>query len=353
MQHGLGLSYGQLGLLASVPLVLGGALELPLGLLAGHGRRRRLTVLGGGLLFVATIAAVALARDFLELLAASVVFYPASGAFVTLTEATLLDASPDRQAHVMARWGTAGWAGALSGPLLFVAVITAGGNWRAAFLVVAALSALTWLAVLPARATDGVGDEPGWRELRAALRWPVLRLLVLLEVANWLVDVLTGFIAVYLVNVAHASPPVAALAVALRLAAGLGGNSLLIVALRKLSDLTVLRATALLALLLFPGFLVVPGLAGKLVLLALLSAASATWYPLLEARLYGAVPSPVAVTLTSAAALGGGLGPLAVGAAAGLLGLTWALAGLTLVPAALFWLLRDDRTRSPAHPGHQ
>lgn len=355
MQHGLGLSYGQLGLLVSVPLLVGGALELPLGLLAGHGRRRRMVVLGGGLAFIATVAAVAFAQNFPELLAAFVLFYPASGAFVTLTEATLLDADPDRQAQLMARWGTAGWAGALAGPLLFACVIALGGGWRTSFLVIAAVSALTWFAMLRAPAGDSADDEEpaGWRELKAALRWPVLRLLVLLEVTNWLVDVLTGFIAVYLVNVVHASPSVAALGVALRLAAGLGGNSLLIVPLRKLSDLTVLRATALLALLLFPAFLLVPGLAVKLGVLTLLSAATATWYPLLEARLYGAVPSPVAVTLTSAAGLAGGLGPLAVGVAAALLGLSWAMAGLTLVPAALFWMLRSDRTPPQERPDHR
>jgi len=355
MQHGLGLSYGQLGLLVSVPIVLGGALELPLGLLAGHGRRRRLVVLGGGLMFIATVAAVAFARNFVELLAAFVLFYPASGAFVTLTEAALLDAEPDRQAQLMARWGTAGWAGALTGPLLYAGVIAAGGGWQTSFLVMAAVSALTWLAMFSVRAGDNTDDEEpaGWRELKASLRWPVLRLLVVLEVTNWLVDVLTGFIAVYLVDVVHTSPAVAALGVSLRLAAGLGGNSLLIVLLRKLSDLTILRATALIALLLFPGFLLVPGLAAKLGLLTLLSAATATWYPLLEARLYGAVPSPVAVTLTSAAGLAGGLGPLAVGAAAALLGLSWAMAGLTLVPAALLWLLRSDRTPPQAHPGRQ
>jgi hypothetical protein len=45
--------------------------------------------------------------------------------------------------------------------------------------------------------------------------------------------------------------------------------------------------------------------------------ATATWYPLLLARLYGTVPSPVAVTLSSAASMAGGVGPLAVGIAAG------------------------------------
>jgi hypothetical protein len=43
----------------------------------------------------------------------------------------------------------------------------------------------------------------------------------------------------------------------------------------------------------------------------------------------------VAVTLSSAAGLAGGLGPLAVGLLAQVFGLSWALAGLALVPVAV------------------
>ena len=53
--------------------------------------------------------------------------------------------------------------------------------------------------------------------------------------------------------------------------------------------------------------------------------------------MYGSLPgrSSVAVTLSSAAGLAGGLGPLAVGLSAGALGLPWALAGLAVVPVAI------------------
>jgi hypothetical protein len=187
-----------------------------------------------------------------------------------------------------------------------------------------------------AKAEAGADHGAGVRDVLAAgRRLSVLRWLILLEVANWLVDVLTGFVAVYLVAVVHASPLVAAVAVALRMGAGLAGDALLIMALKQTSDDAVLRVTAVAALLLYPGFLLVPGLAAKLVTLVLLSMATATWYPLLLARLYGTVPSSVAVTLSSAASMAGGLGPLAVGIAAGVLGLPWALAGLTVVPLAL------------------
>jgi len=351
IRHDLGLSYAQVGLLGSVPLLAGGALELPLGVLAGgQPRRRRLAVLGGGILFILSLAAVAGARSFAVLLCAFTAFYPASGAFVSLTQATLMDAGPDRQAQVMARWDLAGSAGAVAGPLLLIAVLAAGGGWRVAYLILAGLAGLTWAGIClrdphPAAAERHESGDPlgHWaRELVTALRnWSALRWLGLLVVADLLVDVLTGFLALYLVDVAHLRPAVAALAIAVRLGSALAGDAALVFVLERAAvsdlDLTVLRFSAAAAALLYPGFLLAPGLAAKLVILAALSAATAAWYPLLQARLYGSLPgrSAMAVTLSSAAGMAGGLGPLAVGLAAQWFGLPRALAALTVVPVVL------------------
>jgi hypothetical protein len=46
----------------------------------------------------------------------------------------------------------------------------------------------------------------------------------------------------------------------------------------------------------------------------------------------------VAVTLSTAAGMAGGLGPLAVGLIANAFGLPWALAGLIVVPVAILAL---------------
>jgi FSR family fosmidomycin resistance protein-like MFS transporter len=187
------------------------------------------------------------------------------------------------------------------------------------------------------------------REIGRALRdWGTLRWLLLIEVADLLVDVFTGFLALYLVDVANLTPAVAALAIAVRLGAALAGGAALIVILERVGDLTVLRVSAAAAALLYPGFLLVPGVVPKLAVLAALSAATAPWYPVLQARLYGSLPgrSSVAVTLSSAAGLAGGLGPLAVGLVAQAFGLSWALAGLVLVPVAV--LLVPGRARPEA-----
>jgi FSR family fosmidomycin resistance protein-like MFS transporter len=356
IRHDLGLSYGQIGLLAAVPLLVGGLAELPLGVLAGQGRGRRRAVLGGGVIFVVTLAGVAAARSFAALLAAFIAFYPASGAFVSLTQAELMDAQPTRQAQGMARWELAGATGAVAGPLLVMAVLTSGGDWRDAYLVLAGVAAAAWLGsclrgpvgmtaaatqvAYEERGTEAGGD--GWmaraREVTAAARnGGVLRWLVLLQVADLLVDVFSGFLGLYLVDVAHLSPGVAALGIAIRLGAALAGDAVLVWVLERAEDRTVLRVSAVAAALLYPGFLLVPGVVAKLVMLAGLSAATASWYPLLQARLYESLPgrSSVAVTLSSAAGMTGGLGPLAVGLIAEALGLTWALAGLVIVPVAI------------------
>ena len=341
-----------------MPLLAGGLLELPLGVLAGEGKRRRLAVLAGGIVFVLTLLGVASARSFAVLLCAFVAFYPASGAFVSLTQAELMDTWPDRHAQVMARWELAGSVGAVAGPLLLTAVLASGGGWRDAYLVLAVLAALAWLgrclrgpqaAVTGTVAGAGVaaGEAEGrpWtvrgREVLEALRdWGTVRWLVLLQVTDLLGDVFTGFLALYLVDVEQLRPAIAALAIAIRLGASLAGGGALIVVLERVGDLTVLRATAAAAALLYPGFLLVPGVAPKLAMLAVLSAATAPWYPLLQARLYGSVPgrSSAAVTLSSAAGLAGGLGPLAVGLTAQAFGLGWALAGLVVVPLAVLAL---------------
>lgn len=356
IRHDLGLSYVQVGLLAAVPLFAGSLLELPFGVISGTGTRRRRFILGGGLVFIAAVLGAGLATTFAWLLAALVIFFPASGVFVSLTQSALMDAAPERQAQHMARWTLAGSLGAVAGPLLVSAVLAVGGTWRAALIVVAAGSALAWLAVGAtsrggvASSDDATGDEPGWPGWRAAaqIAWKsgALRWLVLLEVADLLLDVLTAFLALYLIAATHASPAVSALGVAVRLGAGLAGDVILIHLLERRDSRRVLRASVWLIMVLLPGFLLVPGLGLKLAALAALTIATAPWYPVLKAELFGSLPgrSGLAVSLASASDLVGGLGPLAVGLLAERFGLDWAMASLCAVPVAMLAVPPARRT---------
>lgn len=352
IRRDLGLSYGQLGLLAAAPVLLGSLLELPVGALAGHGRRRHRIILAGGAVFLAALLGTALAGSFAGLLISFIAFYPASGAFVSLTEASLMDADPDRQEQQMARWTLAGSVGAVLGPLLLTGILAAGGGWRDGYLLAAGAAAVAWLGLArwPPRAAASAAaarhPAPGLRQVPgqvagALRRAGVLRWLALLEVSDLLLDVFTGFLAVYFVAVVHASPEQAALAVAVRYGAGIAGDLVVIRVLDRVSGLPVLRASAAAALLLYPAFLLVPGLVAKLALLAVLTIATAPWYPVAQAQLYASLPgqSGIAVTLSSAAALAGGLGPLAVGFAAEQAGLAVTLAGLVLAPATVLCLV--------------
>jgi len=365
IRRDLDLSYGQIGLLESAPLLLGSIMELPLGILAGHGRRRRRAVLLGGVLLILTLIGAAAARSFAGLLVAFVLFFPASGAFVSLTQSGLMDADPGRREHHMARWELAGSAGSLAGPVLVIAVLAAGGGWRSAYLALAAAAAAAWLGVarnapVPVPA-DGPGADPaaGTAAVRrapptspslfTALRQPgVVRWLVLLQVSDLLLDVFTGFLALYLVAVVHATPEQAALGVAIRLGAGLAGDAALISALSHVSGLVLLRASAAVTAVVFPAFLLAGGLVPKLLLLGCLSVVTAPWYPVLQAELYGSLPddSGVVVSLSSAAGLLGGAVPLAVGLLAQRFGLAWALACLAIAPPLLLTGLRRSRGRA-------
>jgi MFS transporter, FSR family, fosmidomycin resistance protein len=367
IKHDLSLSYLQIGLLSAVPLIAGSILELPVGIVSGTGARRRWFILAGGVIFVVSVLATGLAPGFAVLLVALTIFFPASGTFVSLSQSALIDSATERQAQRMARWTLAGSAGALTGPLLVAAVLASGGSWRLAFMACAACSVLAWLAVAatgradgaggqaagaergpaPAEAADrdSAGDESGWPGWRPAIgivrRSGALRWLLLLEVSDLLLDVLTTFLALYLVEAAHAGPFAAALGVGVRLGAGLVGDLVLIQLLERFDSRRVLRASVWLTLGLLPAFLLAAGLGAKLMLLAALTLATAPWYPVLKAELFGSLPgrSGLAVSLSSASGLAGGLGPLAVGLLAQQFGLSWAMAALCVAPVIMLVLV--------------
>jgi FSR family fosmidomycin resistance protein-like MFS transporter len=356
----LHLDYTQVGLLIAVPLLVGSLVELPLGLVAGYGKRRQKLVVAGGIAVASSLAMTAFAHSFLVLLLAIVAFFPASGAFVTLTQAALMDAEPGKHQQHMAAWNLAGSAGAVAGPLLLVGVLFAGGTWRTAYLllgfaalgttVVAAFGGPARQALPNGPDEAGQDDEEDRRPtlteaLRAVRDGRVARWLVLLQVIDLLLDVLTGYIGIYLVDVAHASPALAAVGVAIRLAAGLAGDAIWVAASRRLTGPTALIASAAAACVLYPAFLLVPWLGAKLAVLAALSIATACWYPVAQAELYGSLPgrSGVAVFWSSAAGMAGAAGPLLVGLIAQRLGLGLALAGLAITPVAVLVILPRAR----------
>ena len=357
----------RLGLLLSVPNVASSVIEPFLGIL-GDVWRRRLLVLGGGIAYGAAALLVALSGNFTLFLLAMVLMYPASGAFVSLSQATLMDHEPERHDQNMARWTLAGSVGVVAGPLALGAAVWAGIGWRGMFGLLAVLTLfVVWIArgfrFPTPRATQAI-DRPseaiidpdsdrvrapdqdsiadllklGWRgAIQALKRKEVLRWLTLLEFSDLILDVLLGFLALYMVDVVGVSPAQAGLAVAVWSAVGLAGDLLLIPLLERVDGLSYLRVSVVIELLLYPVFLLTPGYGPKLIVLGLLGFFNAGWYSILSGRLYSAMPgqSGTVMTLGNIFGFWGGLLPLGLGATAQRFGLPVSMWLLLAGPLAL------------------
>jgi FSR family fosmidomycin resistance protein-like MFS transporter len=306
--------------------------------------RRRALVLGGGLCFAAALVLAAATPSFWVLLVAFSLLYPASGAFVSLSQAALMDLEPARREHNMASWTLAGSVGVVAGPLLLVALSALGFGWRVLFVAFGA--AAFALVLLVRRSPD---PQPGHERLRirealrAITRREVLRWLFLLELSDLLLDVFLAFLALYVVDELGASPAVGGLAVAAFSGAGLAGSAAMIPLLRRVDGVRYLRVSAAATGVLFLGFLLVPGLVAKLALVAAIGLLNAGWYPVLQARLYGALDGGAGLVLTVGALFPlNAVLPLAIAALAERWGLGVALWPLLAAPIALLLLVRPS-----------
>jgi FSR family fosmidomycin resistance protein-like MFS transporter len=321
----LSLNYAQVGVLLGVPSVVSGVIEPFLGVLGDVWRRRAL-VLGGGVLFALALALTALSRNYSLLLLSFILMYPASGAFVSLSQASLMDVDPARHEQNMARWTLAGSIGVLAGPLLLGLAALVGLGWRALILCFTVLTLgpllAAWRTLTPAsRATSDECGLPGALRLgllgalHALRRFEVLRWLGLLELANLVGDILLGFLALYFVDVVRVPAAQASVAVAVWTAVGLIGNLVMIPLLERTRGLIFLGRSALVTAILFPAFLLVPGFWPKLGLLALVALSTSGWYTILQAQVYSAMPgrSGTVMTVGNVGALVGGLMPLVLG----------------------------------------
>lgn len=339
----LGLSYAQVGLLLGLPSLVSSLVEPFLGIL-GDIWRRRVLVLGGGVVFALALLLTALSQDFPILLISFIIFYPASGAFVSLSQATLMDADPARHEQSMARWTFAGSLGVVAGPIALGAAVTLGLGWRGLFLAFAGLTLIP-LAVayrfrfaIGQQGSEKTDFKAGMMDaLRALRRGEVLRWLTLLQFSDLMLDVLLGFLALYFVDVAGATPAQAGLAVAVWTGLGLLGNLLLIPLLERVRGLRYLRLSAVVELVLFPAFLLAPGFWTKLALLGLLGLFNTGWYSILKAQLYSAMPgqSGTVMTVGNVFGLVGGLIPLGLGLVAERFDLMVTMWLLLLGPVAL------------------
>ncbi len=351
----LNLTYAQIGFLVGLPIILGNFVEPALGLLGDLGHRKRI-ILIGGVCFMAAMLLIGVSTSFILLLAASILAYPSSGAFVSLSQATLMDQDPGHRELAMARWTLAGSLGVVAGPILLALTLSGGGSWRIPMFLFAACAFALTLVLAPRRfPSPPAGEEPlSFRELLSgfwsAIRHKeVLRWLLLLALGDLMLDVLLGFLALYGTDVAAVSPATAGLMVAAWSGIGILGDALLIPLLKRMDPLRYLRISALLMAGLYAGFLLAPWIGIKFVFLGFMGLLNSGWYAIPQARLYATLPgrSGTAMAVTSAFGILAGTIPLLLGGLAQQFGLAATMWLLMAGPLGLLFLLPRRVNQSP------
>ena len=344
LRNDFGLSYAQIGLLLGLPHIVGTLIE-PLIMLLGDTHLRKGLILSGGLALFLLLASIARATTFPILLAAMLINFPASGAFVSLAQATLMDLNPGRQSQAMARWTVAGSMGSLVGPLLLAAGFNQGWGWRWAFVF---LSLLALALVVLVGVQNIVVQPPAPRSTQAhstpansfkltihnlrqaASNRLLLRWVGLLQISDLLLDVFTSYAVLYFSDVVGLNSAQTSLLLAVLMAASLAADLLLIPLLERVPGRSLVRVAAGATVLIYPIWLLAPWLAVKIGLVILLRFSTIGWYQVLQGEAYASEPgrSGTVMAISSLGSLLGG----------GLIWLVGWVAGQASLPAAM-WLL--------------
>src|SRR5512143_806396 len=186
LRNDLHLTYTQIGLLLSLPGIIAALIEPFIGIL-GDVWRRRVLIIAGGILFTVSLFMTSVSHSFVFLLASFILFFPSSGAFVSLSQANLMDLDTARHEQNMARWTFAGSLGVLSGPLLLGLFVYFGLGWRGMYAALASFSALCLLSALRFLPPDTISAPslPSMRVVYGGFR-AALSALKRLEVWRWL-----------------------------------------------------------------------------------------------------------------------------------------------------------------------
>ncbi len=349
----LALNYTEIGLLLTIPGLVGIVGEPFIGLLADT-RHRRALVIGGIVATALGLFLVGAGQSFWIILFAFCILYVASGAYVNLAQATLIDRDPARAEQTMARWTLLGAIGVTIAPLLITALFYLGYGWRGLYLSLAGVAGIYTALLLRQRFDSHAGAEKRaspramFIDLLAALRnRELLRWVIVTELSDLMLDKLLEVTGLYFHDVVGVDLGAASGAVAVFTMAGLIGSALLVPALEKVDGLRVLRVSAVIVLAAYIALLLAPNAWLKYVLLALVSFSTAGWYPILRGRTYAILPgqSGMIVAVTSLGNVSSVFVPLIVGRVADIFGLQWAMWLLALGPIALIVGLPQNEGR--------
>lgn len=342
----LHLNYAQIGLALSLPGFIANFIE-PFLFAIGDVWKRRVVILAGGFFFTISLFVTGLSTSFILLLASFILFHPSSGAFVSLSQAALMDSDPSRRENNMVRWTFAGSLGVVMGPILLAIAATIGFGWRGMFIGLAFLSTVILFLAFRQIPDDqphplsfprfGAILQQFGRTISALKNRIVLRWLILLEFSDLMLDIFYGFLPLYFVDVAGFTPAQAALSVAVWSGVGLLGDFLLIPLVERVKGLDYLHMSVIIELILFPLFLLTSISWLKLVIVGLMGFFNAGWYAILKAKLFESMPgqSVAALMLDNVSGLIGKLLPFGIGLAAQAYGLSIAMWLLLAGPIAL------------------
>jgi MFS transporter, FSR family, fosmidomycin resistance protein len=364
IHNDLALTYAQIGLLLGLPKITGTVIE-PFLMLLGDSTWRKQLVVGGGIGIILALLMTAGSTNFLVLLLAFIISFPASGAFVSLSQATLMDLNPGRTSQMMARWTVYGSLGNLLGPAMLAAGFAVGLSWRWSYSALALLALglviIIWQKKFPPRPQVGDDNElsgtgptflelPGWmwRNLRQALSTKtLLRWVFLLEISDLMLDVFISYAALYFADVAGLTPAQTSLVILLIMLAGLIADLILVQILEHFPGRRLVRLTAAISIPLFMAFLLAPWVPAKIALAVLLRFSTTGWYQVMQGEAYAAVPmrSGTVAAINSIAGLFGGLLVWLVGTTANQFGLSMAMWLLLAAPLALVIFVPKSRQK--------
>ncbi|TAH49816.1 MAG: MFS transporter [Chloroflexota bacterium] len=344
LKNDLALSYLQVGLLSTVPGLVSIALEPFIGIL-GDTRFRRALVRGGILATTFALALVAFGQTYAIILIAFCILYVASGAYVNLAQATLMDRNPTRTEQTMARWTLAGEIGVMIAPILVTIAFGLGYGWREMYLAFAGAAgvyvALVWRIAFNSH-NGAEEEEIAPRQLlhdffNAFRVSGLIRFVLLTELADLMLDKLYDVTGLYFYDVVGVDFAQAAFASAIFSIVGLAGSILLIPLLERVNGLRILRLSSFLVIALYIAFLLVPFVWAKYVLIAAVSFSTAGWFPILRGRTFSALPgqSGMVVAISAVANLSILITPTVLGVIADAFGLQTAMWLLLIGPVAL------------------
>jgi fucose permease len=340
IRSGLGLSYAEVGALRLVMDAVATVVEPVNGLLLDVWSRRWIMAAGAAIVGLAVVVMGA-AGGFLALAAGFALYGLGSGPLAHTGDVVLVDAHPEAPERIFLRSNIVDTFGALLAPLIVMATAMLRIGWRTPLLVAGGLGIVYALVIATTRfpaPAAGQHEERAGEGLRQTLGRHLREVLAHAGARRWLAVLLAlavsdagyVFLTVWLADVAGMSQAQVGLYQAMLMAVTLVAIVVLDRVVARVDAGRVLAGACIGLLLLYPAWLLAPGVAWRFVLGAPVAFLAAVPWPLARSRALAALPGR-AGTVTAIQGLYGVL-PTAL-----LIGWGGEQVGLSVTMGAALW----------------